>query len=288
MARKISNAQKQQVISQYIQSAQGRRKLAASMIQPLRVRRDYTSVLRKAFLVEDLPDGALPIYDRDPDVTAFVIGEEGQNVLNFIKPRRVLFPLFEIASNPSIPITQLKERRYDLIERSQDLAKSEIQAEEDTRGFSILDAVATDPNAPNPDIPVGAPITPDVLADSFADIERHDLRVARIFMNAKDYTDVRKFGRDILDVESQAALLATGLMANLWGAKIIVSRIVPVGQVYVLAEPEYVGRIPVRTELTVMSADVPQERTVGFSIFEHLGIGAHNPRGLSRLIVTRL
>lgn len=288
MPRKISNAQKQQVISQYIQSAQGRRKLAASMIQPLRIRRDYTSVLRKAFLVEDLPDGALPIYDRDPDVTAFVIGEEGQNVLNFIKPRRVLFPLFEIASNPSIPITQLKERRYDLIERSQDLAKSEIQAEEDTRGFSILDAVATDPNAPNPDIPVVAPITPDVLADSFADIERHDLRVARIFMNAKDYTDVRKFGRDILDVESQAALLATGLMANLWGAKIIVSRIVPVGQVYVLAEPEYVGRIPVRTELTVMSADVPQERTVGFSIFEHLGIGAHNPRALSRLIVTRL
>lgn len=286
--RKISNAQKQQVISKYIQSAEGRRRLAASMIQPLRVRRDYTSVLRKAFLVEDLPDGALPIYDRDPDVTAFVIGEEGHNVLNYIKPLRVLFPLFEIASNPSIPITQLKERRYDLLERSQDLAKAEIQAEEDTRGFSILDAVATDPNAPNPDIPVAAPVTPDVLADSFADIERHDLRVARIFMNAKDYTDVRKFGRDILDVESQASLLATGLMANLWGAKIIVSRIVPVGQVYVLAEPEYVGRIPVRTELTVMSADVPQERTVGFSIFQHLGIGAHNPRAVSRLIVTRL
>lgn len=286
--RKISNAQKQQVISKYIQSAEGRRRLAASMIQPLRVRRDYTSVLRKAFLVEDLPDGALPIYDRDPDVTAFVIGEEGHNVLNYIKPLRVMFPLFEIASNPSIPITQLKERRYDLLERSQDLGKSEIQAQEDTRGFSILDAVATDPNAPNPDIPVAAPVTPDVLADSFADIERHDLRVARIFMNAKDYTDVRKFGRDILDVESQASLLATGLMANLWGAKIIVSRIVPVGQVYVLAEPEYVGRIPVRTELTVMSADVPQERTVGFSIFEHLGIGSHNPRALSRLIVTRL
>lgn len=288
MASRISNAQKQQVVSKYIQSAEGRRKLAASMIQPLRTRRDYTSVLRKAFLVEDLPDGALAIYDRDPDITAFVIGEEGQNVLNFVKPRRVMFPLFEIASNPSIPITQLKERRYDLIDRSQDLGKSQIQVQEDTRGFDIFDAVATDPNAPNPDIPVVAPITPDVLADSFADVERHDLRVARIFMNAKDYTDVRKFGRDTLDIESQAALLATGLMANLWGAKIIVSRVVPVGQVYVLAEPEYVGRIPVRTELTVMSADVPQERTVGFSIFEHLGIGCHNPRALSRLIVTRV
>lgn len=288
MAQRISNAQKQQIIDQYIHSAQGRRRLAASMIQPLRVRRDYTSVLRKAFLVEDLPDGALPIYDRDPDVTAFIIGEEGMNVLNYVKAQRVMFPLFEIASNPTIPITQLKERRYDVIERSQDLGKSEIQVKEDTRGFSVFDAVAADPNAPNPDISVSAPITPDVLADSFADIERHGLRVARVFMNAKDYADVRKFGRDILDIESQADLLATGLMANLWGAKIIVSRIVPVGRVYSLAEPEYVGRIPVRTELTVMSADVPQERLIGFSMFENLGIGCHNPRSLSRLAVTRL
>ena len=85
-------------------------KLAASMTQPLRLRRDYTSVGRKTFLVEQLPDGALPIYDKDPDVTAFVVGEEGENILAITKPRRVIFPLFEIASNPEIPLTQIKER----------------------------------------------------------------------------------------------------------------------------------------------------------------------------------
>jgi hypothetical protein len=41
-------------------------------IQPLRTRRDYTSVGRKTFLVEQLPDGALPIYDKDPEVTAYI------------------------------------------------------------------------------------------------------------------------------------------------------------------------------------------------------------------------
>jgi len=40
----------------------------------LRRRRDYTSVGRKAFYVEQLPDGALPIYDKDADVAAYVIG----------------------------------------------------------------------------------------------------------------------------------------------------------------------------------------------------------------------
>jgi hypothetical protein len=114
---------------------------------------------------------------------------------------------------------------------------------------------------------VVAPISGAVLADAFALIERHDLRVARVYMNARDYADIRKFGRDILDIESQATLLKTGLQATLWGAQVITSRIVP--------------------ELTVLSADDPKARTIGFSVFENLGIGAYNPRGLTRLTVTR-
>lgn len=292
MSQQISNEVKQRIIGEYIKTAAGRAKLAASMIQPLRTRRDYTSVGRKTFLVEQLPDGALPIYDKDPQVTAFVVGEEGENILAITKPRRVIFPLFEIASNPEIPLTQIKERRFDLIERAQDLAKVEIQVAEDERVFQVLDAIAINgfdnlPGQTNPDIPVVAPISASVLADAFAEIEQHDLRVARIFINARDYSDIRKWGRDILDIESQATLLKTGLQATIWGAQVIVSRLVPVGTVYVCAEPEFFGRIPVRTELTVLSADDPKARTIGFSVFENLGIGAFNPRGLSRLIVSR-
>lgn len=143
------------------------------------------------------------------------------------------------------------------------------------------------PGGTNPDVAVVAPVSPSVLADAFAEIERHDLRVARIFMNPTDYADVRKFGRDILDIESQAMLLNTGLQATLWGAQIITSRLVPVGFVYLCCEPENFGRIPVRTELTVLSADDTKARVVGFSIFENLGIGAFNPRGEVRIVVQR-
>ena len=288
----MTNAVRQQVIGEYIKTAAGRQKLAMSMQQPLRTRRDYASVGRKTFLVEQLPDGALPIYDKDPDVTAYVVGEEGQNILAITKPRRVIFPLFEIASNPEIPLTQIKERRFDLIERSLDLAKAQIQAAEDERVFAILDSIATAGfdslnGQINPDIPVVAPVSGAVLSDAFGLIERHDLRVARVYMNARDYADLHKFGRDILDIETQATLLKTGLMATLWGAQIIVSRLVPVGTVYCCCEPEHFGRIPVRTELTVLSADDPKARTIGFSVFENLGIGAFNPRGLARLTITR-
>lgn len=288
----VDNTLKEQTVDRFIGTSAGRKRLAASMIQPLRERRDYSSVGRKTFLVEQLPDGALPIYDKDPDVTAYVIGEEGESITAVMKPRRVIFPLFEIAALPKAPLTQIKERRYDLLKRMQDLGKAQIQAAEDDRVFSIMDAIAVNgfdslPGGTNPDIPVVAPISPAVLADAFAEIEFHDLRVARVYMNARDYADIRKFGRDVLDIESQATLWKTGMMATGWNAQFIVSRLVPAGVVYCCCEPEHFGRIPVRTELTVLSADNPEERTIGFSMFEQLAIGAYNPRGLVRLIVTR-
>jgi len=284
----MDNQTKQDIISQHIRTAAGRQRLAASMIQPLRRRRDYMSVGRKAFYVENLPDGALPIYDKDPNITAYVVGEEGENIVAVAKPKRVLFPLFEIASNPEIQLTEIKQRRFDLIERSVDLGKAEIQAEEDRKVFAVMDALASDPTNPNPVIPVTGNLTANALADAFANVERTDIRVATVFLNAKDYADLRKWDRDTLDIETQAVLLKTGLMATLWGAKLIVSRIVPEGMVYVCGESEFFGRIPVRTELTVISADDPKNRLIGFSIFEQLGIGAYNPFALQTLQITRV
>lgn len=287
-----NKAAKQQLISQYITTAEGRQKLAASMTQPLRTRRDYLALGRKTFMVEQLPDGALPIYDKDPDVAAYVVAEDSESIESHLKGRRVMFPTFEIAANPKIPLTEVRARRYNLVERSQDLARAAIQAAEDERVFAVMDAIAQNGfdsivPSPNADIPVVAPITSDALADAYALVESHDLRVARVFMNAKDYADLRKFNRDVLDMESQRELLKTGMVATLWGASVITSRIVPEGTVYVTCEPEFFGRMPVRTELTVLSADDPVNRAIGWSVFEELGIGAFNPRGLARLTVTR-
>lgn len=296
MSEVISNETKQQILAEYMKTAAGRAKIAASMTQPLRSRRDYSAVGRKAFLVEQLPDGALPLYDKDPKVTAYFVGEEGEAVMSVTKAKRVIFPLFEIASNPTIPLTQIKERRFDMVERAQDLAKAEIQKQEDDKVFAVLNAVAAEnidppllgnPVLQNTPLTQAAPLDKDVLADVFGQIERHDLRVARIFMNATDYTDIRKFNRDILDIETQALLRKTGLMGEIWGAQIIVTRTVPAGKVFVLSEPEFVGRIPVRIELTVLSADNPVARTIGFSCFENLGIGSHNPLAIGLLNITR-
>lgn len=276
-----------EVMSKYIRTAAGRQKLAASMIQPLRKRRDYSAVGRRAFYVEQLPDGALPLYDKDADVAAYQIGEEGDNIVSVVKPKRIMIPLFEIAANPEIPLTEIKARRFDLVERSVDVGSAEIMAEEDRKIFALFDAVCDDTTAPNADIEIMGNLTSAALADGFAAIERNDIRVATIFCNAKDFSDLRKWDRDVLDNDSQAQLLKTGIRDGVWGANIITSRMVPEGTVYLCGEPEFFGRMPVRTDLTILSADTPKNRMIGFSMFEQIGCGIHNPYAIVRMKITR-
>jgi len=288
----MTQAEKENVISKLLTTAEGKMKLAASMQNPLRERLDYEGVFRRAAVVDPLPQGALPYYDRDVDVPAIVIGEEGQTPETILKGRRILVPLFEIGSNPKIPFTQIKERRFNLIDRAQDKAKQEIQATEDDLGFSALN-VATAQVNPATGNPFNAPVNAagsldrDALVDAFAEIEKHDLRVARVFMNARDYSDVRKWGRDQLDPITQKSLLATGLMATIWGADIIVSRVVPIGTVFVCTEEKFLAIMPQRIDLTVLPADDPDNRLIGWSIFEVIGIGVWNARGVAKITITR-
>lgn len=54
-----------------------------------------------------------------------------------------IFKGFPMGSTPPIPLSQIKERRFDLIEevRNQSLASAQIQAAEDARIFEIIDAI---------------------------------------------------------------------------------------------------------------------------------------------------
>ena len=287
----MSNDVRNQVLAQYIGTAAGRAKIASSLTQPLRLQRDYTSVGRKTFLVEQLPDGALPYYDKDPYVTAYVIGEEGNSIEARVKSKRVTFPIFDIAALPEAPINEIKNRRFDVIQRMKDLGAAQIQAEEDTRVFEVMDAIATygfdTMSSMNADINAGAPLTASDISDAFGSVAQWDLHVSRIFMNAKDYSDILKWGRDVFCPEDQQILRKTGIMGTIYGATVIVTRRVPVGTVYVCAEPEFFGRIPVRTELSVLSCDDPKARTIGFSMFESIGVGCHNPLALCRIKIAR-
>ncbi len=299
--RNLSRSQTQMSqLGQLLRTANGRARVASALGPSLRRRRDYMSIARKTCMVETLPDGALPIYDKEFDETgqsfieAFIVGEEGADIVRIVKPKRVTVPTFDIVANPLIPISQIKERRFDVVERSLNLAKSEIGATEDGHIFGLLDAVATaavgkgnDDPIYNEDLtPVAGPISVAVMADAYGQVERNDISVALVLMNPRNYTDLRKWTDSTVDRETERKLLKTGIMGYVWGASILQSRKVKRNQFYVLGEAEFLGVIPERIPLTVMSADQPLLRSIGFSVFQNSGYLFFNPSAMQRVILS--
>ena len=298
--RNLSRTQAQLAqLGRLMHTAAGRQKFAAALGPSLRRRRDYMSIARKALMVETLPDGALPVYDKEFDETgrgfieAFILGEEGQDIVRIVKPKRVTVPTFEIGAAPLIPISQIKERRFDVVERSLNLAKAEMGATEDGYTFGLFDAIGTAATGKDVDDPIynvdqeihGA-VTVAAMADAYGQVERNDISVALVFMNPRNYTDLRKWTDATVDRETERKLLKTGIMGYVWGATILQSRKVTRGQFYVLGDAEFLGVLPERIPLTVMSADQPLLRSVGFSLFQNAGQLVFNPSAIQRVVIS--
>jgi len=286
MATMHTATQKDLAISNLLKTKGGRAKLAATMQEPLRQLRDYESVGRRAFFIDPLPDGTLPIYDLDIDVPAYVIGEEADSIQQVVHSKRLLVPIYELASNPVVPFTQIKERRFDVVRRIKEKTKVELFRREDTIIFALMKKVGL-VNTFNPPISIAtASFTINTIIDAFAGVEKNGLRVDKIFMNPANYKVVRKAGRDYLDFETQRELLRTGYQGLLYGAQVFLSMQVPINNIMLVTDPEYFGVMPVRIDLTVLPADIPAERKLGWSVFQSNGLGIHNPRGLQLIVLT--
>jgi hypothetical protein len=276
MSRKVTAAQKHQLMTKLLGTQGGRQRIAANIQEPLRKLRDYQAVGRRAFFVDELPDGTLPVYDMDVDTPAYVVGEEADSIQTVVKTKRLLVPLFELTSYPKVPFTQVKERRFDIIRRIKQKARDELFRREDQLIFAAFKKAGTANTKNAPATVAQASFDMGVMADQFAGIESRGLRVDKIFLNAKNFPVIRKAGRDYVDFETQREILRTGYLGALWGASLYMSPECQTDKIYFITEPEYFGVIPVRIDLTVIPADDPANRAFGWSIFENIGLGIHN------------
>lgn len=84
-------------------------------------RLNYQSIARKAFIVESLPQGALPSYNntiiknQHNNVIISSDGKLHQKNKTFIK--KVSVPLFEVVEYPTINISDVINRRFDIIDK---------------------------------------------------------------------------------------------------------------------------------------------------------------------------
>jgi len=160
-------------------------------------------------------------------------------------------------------------------------------AQEDANVFAAIDAASTVENV-RQDIADAGMLKRDLAAIK-KQVDRWDLVTTKFFMNINEFNDIllwatgggQGVGGGEIDPVTQREILQTGLYAHIWGADILVSKIVPPGTVYGCADPEFVGVMPVRQDIEVLPADEPKQLKLGWVVNEIIGIGILNPRGVA-------
>jgi len=275
------NEQREQIIAVALESAEGRTALAQAMVEPIKTSLMYQGIGRKLLMVDELPQGALPRYERDIAVRSYVIPKRGSVPSSVVEAEELLVPVVELASNPTIRLNEIRQRRYYIVDRAQVRAKDSLQRQEDVEVFKVINAAVPVDQS----ISVAGTLQPDNINLALTLIEEHELIGAKIVLHPQRYKDIRTWGKDFFDEATQRDILMTGLYGHIYSADIHVSTMVPKNCVYVLAPAQFVGAMPVRQDITVLPADDPRKLRLGWVVFEELGFAVINDYAISRILV---
>jgi len=283
MEKRSTQQDREIMIAQALDTPEGRVALAQAMVEPVRRALEYQAIGRKLLMVDELPQGAYARYEKDVRQRAYVISRRGAVPDGITDGEEILVPTFEIATNPTIRLSEVKARRFYIVDRAQIKAKEAIQKEED---LNIFNAIVTAVDAAHTVVSTGGTLTIDALNQAFVTIEQHDLTVGKIVMHAQRYADIRNFGKTVYDEATQKEVLTTGLFGHLFTADIHVSSKCPTNTVFLLAPAEYVGAFPIRQDITVIPADDPKKLRLGWVIYEEIGIVIINTYACAKVTVT--
>jgi hypothetical protein len=283
MDKRSVNQEREMLIAQSLESPEGRVALAQAMVEPIRRALEYQAVGRKLLMVDELPQGAYARYEKDVRAVAFVLARRGATPDMIVEGEEVLVPTFEIATHPTVRLSEVKARRFFIVDRAQIKAKEAIQKVEDSEIFEVINAAI---DGDHTVVSTGGALTITALNQAFSTVEQHDLTVGKVVCHAFRYADIRNWGKTVYDEATTKQVLTTGLFGHIWTADIHVSSRMPTTTVFVLAPAEYLGAFPIRQDITVLPADDPKKLRLGWVIYEEIGIVVINNYAAAKVTVS--
>ena len=271
-----------QIIAAALETSEGKTALAQAMVEPIKNSLLYQAIGRKLLLVDELPQGVLARYERDVTAKSFTIGKRGAVPTSEIEAEELLVPTFELAANPVIRYSEVKQRRFYIVDRAQIRAKDSLQRQEDTEVFKVINAATPADQT----ISVAGTVQLEQVNLALTLIEEHELIGAKIVVPPARYKDFRGWGPDVYDQATTRDILQTGLYGHLYTADIHLSTMVPKNCVYIMAPAQFVGAIPIRQDITVLPADDPKRLRLGWVVYEELGFALINDYAVSRITVS--
>jgi hypothetical protein len=267
-----------------LQTEAGRQAVGAQMAVPIREQLDYVGVARKFLEIDILAQGQIIRYDKDikKQILAFVVAKNGAVDQVDVNGEYVEPNTWEIFADANIRLSEIQQRRFNILDRTQECLKIAIQEQEDLQFIALLNAT-TAGNLGSIPYTIGTHgCSKTFLNDLSASIMDNDVPQYAFLMRFKSFADLRIWSTRDLDPVSMREVLETGLYGSIWGIDIIVSRLVQAGNVYALAEPRFFGVMPIRTELILMPDDMPKQASIGYVAYEEIGMACLVANGVAR------
>lgn len=292
------------------------RRIGQGMVGPIQIRLRYEGIVRNVLVEDTLERGPLMPYDILDDLgRAYVLNSTDSEVKITPFEGKQAFPqLFRIASFPRVRKEDLYYLRVNAVEYAQDETRQAIQKQEDARLVllleqaivnlgSIRNAGLTPGSAPtggraigNAAGPASAPSEQTVLVgagnalepsdfyNAVTQIEINQLEARRVLAHPADIRDLYNWDLNVTGFRFKDEVFAGGRITSFGEFQIQRSIIVPQGEVFLTAEPEFVGVLPVMYSLDVEENHQVEQFYKGWVMDELIGMLVLNPRGIARIL----
>lgn len=295
-------------------------RIGQGMIGPIQIRLRYEGIVRNVLIEDTLERGPLMPYDILDDLgRAYVLNSTDSEVKITPFEGKQAFPqLFRIASFPRIRKEDLYYLRVNAVEYAQDETRQAIQKQEDARLIILLEEAIVDLGnargnvvghsntvgagqtggiatgiAAGPSgkvneqtvlVGAGVPLEPADFYNAVTMIEINQLEAKRVLAHPADIRDLYTWDINVTGFRFKDEVFAGGKITTFGEFQINKSIIVPQGEVFLTAEPEFVGVMPVMYSLDVEENHQVEQFYKGWVMDELIGMLVLNARGLARIL----
>jgi hypothetical protein len=305
---KLSKAEKQQRLATILADKQsGMHRLGQGMIGPIQIRLRYEGMVRNVLLEDTLERGPLMPYDILDDLgMAYILNSTDAEVKIQMFEGKQAFPaLFRIASFPKVRKEDLYYLRVNAVEYAQDESRQAIQKQEDYKLIQLLEtaiiAHGTAGQTPVGGIMTGIsagpgggnektvlvgdnnPLEPVDFYSAVSMIEVEQLEASRVLAHPQDVRDLYTWDINVTGWSFKDKVFAGEKITQFGEFQVQKSVMVPQGETFLSADPEFVGVFPVMYSLDVEENHQVEQFHKGWVMDELVGMMILNARGLARI-----
>lgn len=286
--------------------------IANLMMKPLVRDLLHESRVRQVYATYQLSLGEEAYLDADVAVQAFQLAMNGLPEAIEVKTDRVHVNTLPISILTKTRWNESNYRKYDILTRAQERSKSAVMSQEDLKGFGMLETASANgfysDAVKYPELTSNSGLKLEQVAAGISDMWETRIQPEKLIINPRSQKDLLMLNtsstsQPLFMAEKSNENMKKGIVGEVWGLKILN---VPNGEsfayrdskgkeviedvqiispkaAYIVTDPDKVGVMCIRTDLTVETQKMVEQFSDLFAVWEDLGFLIRYTKGMMKL-----